>query len=99
MLFEQICVKAKEFGAKKLYISAHSAEESINAYKKYGCVFAEEPNKAHMEKESFDLQLEYKLFTSIQDIKTLIYNSNNDILSYLLQIASLIKKYIDYENY
>lgn len=31
MLFEQICVKAKQFGAKKLYISAHSAEESINS--------------------------------------------------------------------
>ena len=65
MLFEQICIKAKQFGAKKLYISAHSAEESINAYKKYGCVLAKEPNQAHIEKEPFDLQLEYKLFTSI----------------------------------
>lgn len=61
MLFEQICFEAKQFGAKKLYISAHSAEESIAAYKKYGGVLAEEPDRAHMQKEPFDLQLEYDL--------------------------------------
>ncbi len=61
MLFEQICFEAKQFGAKKLYISAHSAEESIAAYKKYGCVLAAEPDRVHMQKEPFDLQLEYDL--------------------------------------
>ena len=61
-LFERICSEAKRHGAKKLYISAHSAEESIAAYKKYGCVLAEEPDAAHIEKEPFDLQLEYNLF-------------------------------------
>ncbi len=61
MLFEQICFEAKQFGAKKLYISAHSAEESIAAYKKYGCVLAEEPDRAHMQKEPFDLNFEYDL--------------------------------------
>lgn len=60
-LFEKICLKAKNLGAKKLYISAHSAEESIAAYKKYGCVTAQEPDAAHIEKEPFDLQLEYDL--------------------------------------
>ncbi len=34
LLFEKICPAAKQSGAKKLYISAHSAEESIAAYKK-----------------------------------------------------------------
>lgn len=67
-LFEQICSEAKRSGAKKLYISAHSAEESIAAYKKYGCVPAEEPDAAHIEKEPFDLQLEYGLLPHIYEI-------------------------------
>lgn len=66
-LFERICFEAKCRGAEKLYISAHSAEESIAAYKKYGCVPAEEPDAAHIEKEPFDLQLEYDLTTHIKD--------------------------------
>ncbi len=61
LLFDKICLKAKRLGAKKLYISAHSAEESIAAYKKFGCTFAKEPDAAHTEKEPFDLQLEYDL--------------------------------------
>lgn len=62
LLFDKICLAAKQTGAKKLYISAHSAQESIAAYKKFGCVLAEEPDEAHLEKEPFDLQLEYNLF-------------------------------------
>lgn len=61
LLFDKICAEAKNSGAKKLYISAHSAEESIAAYKKYGCVPAEEPDAAHIAKEPFDLQLEFDL--------------------------------------
>jgi len=49
---------AKEKGAKKLYISAHSAVESQAFYKKMGCVEAEVYNKEHTEKEPFDCQLE-----------------------------------------
>ncbi len=60
-LFHLCCVQAEKFGAEKLYISAHSAEESISAYKKYGCKLAEEPDKAHSLKEPFDLQLEFRL--------------------------------------
>lgn len=52
---------AKEKGAKKLYISAHSAVESQAFYKKMGCVEAEVYNKEHVEKEPFDCQLECKL--------------------------------------
>lgn len=61
VLFERICREAKKFGAEKIYISAHSAEESISAYKKYGCVFASEPDAVHIEKEPYDLQLEFEL--------------------------------------
>ena len=60
-LFRKVCCEAKKLGAKRLYISAHSAEESINAYMKYGCSEAVEPDRAHIEKEPFDLQLEYDL--------------------------------------
>lgn len=49
---------AKEKGAKKLYISAHSAVESQAFYKKMGCVEAQWYDPVHVEKEPFDCQLE-----------------------------------------
>lgn len=49
---------AKEQGAKKLYISAHSAVESQAFYRSMGCVEAKEYNLAHVEKEPCDCQLE-----------------------------------------
>ncbi len=49
---------AKEKGAEKLYISAHSAVESQAFYKAMGCVEAEEYNAEHTEKEPYDCQLE-----------------------------------------
>lgn len=52
---------AKEHGAKKLYISAHSAVESQAFYHKMGCAEAEQYNHAHVEKEPFDCQLECTL--------------------------------------
>lgn len=52
---------AKEKGAKKLYISAHSAVESQAFYKKMGCVEAEVYNQKHVDKEPYDCQLECKL--------------------------------------
>lgn len=60
-LFALACRGARELGAKKLYISAHSARETIAAYRKYGCVEAEEINQALAEKEPCDVQLEYQL--------------------------------------
>ena len=48
----------KEKGAKKLYISAHSAVESQAFYRAMGCVEAKEYNKKHVEKEPYDCQLE-----------------------------------------
>ena len=48
-------------GAKKLYISAHSAVESQVFYRKMGCVEAAQADPAHVEAEPFDCQLEYVL--------------------------------------
>lgn len=60
-LFSMIKERAREMGAKKLYISAHSAVESQRFYHAMGCVEAKEYNSAHVEKEPFDCQLECEL--------------------------------------
>lgn len=58
----QLFCRAKEWaaakGANKLYISSHSAVESQAFYKSMGCTEAKLYNKAHTEKEPFDVQLE-----------------------------------------
>lgn len=55
---------AKENGAKKLYISAHSAVETQQFYRAMGCVEAEEYNQKHVEAEPYDCQLECSLLSS-----------------------------------
>lgn len=52
---------AKDRGAEKLYISAHSSVESQAFYRAMGCVEAEEYSRPHVEKEPFDCQLEVLL--------------------------------------
>ncbi len=52
---------AKEKGAKKLYISAHSAVESQAFYKAMGCVEAAVYHPRHVEEEPYDCQLECQL--------------------------------------
>ena len=52
---------AKAAGAKKLYISAHSAVESQAFYDAMGCREAEEYNPLSVEKEPCDCQLELPL--------------------------------------
>ncbi|MGN0998888.1 MAG: GNAT family N-acetyltransferase, partial [Faecousia sp.] len=49
---------AKGRGAQKLYISAHSSVESQAFYRAMGCREAEEYNRASVEKEPCDCQLE-----------------------------------------
>lgn len=49
---------AKENGAEKLYISAHSAVESQAFYRAMGCVEAEVYHQKHVEAEPYDCQLE-----------------------------------------
>lgn len=60
-LFHMAAEWAKQHGAKKLYISAHSAVESQAFYRSLGCIEAEEPNKEHIECEPYDVQMEYSL--------------------------------------
>lgn len=60
-LFKLACGEAKNIGAEKLYISAHSSKESQAAYRRLGCVEAEEINKEIAENEPFDIQMEYRL--------------------------------------
>ena len=52
---------AREKGAEKLYISAHSSVESQAFYEAMGCVDSQEIQRAHAEKEPFDRQLECEL--------------------------------------
>ena len=61
MLFARAAELANERGAKKLYISAHSAEESQAFYHAVGCHEAEEYDRTLHEKEPCDCQLEYIL--------------------------------------
>ncbi len=49
---------AKAKGAKKLYISAHSAVETQTFYKSMGCVDAQEYQQNHVAQEPYDRQLE-----------------------------------------
>ena len=63
VLFEAAATWAKENGAEKLYISAHSAVESQAFYRNLGCVEAQVYSQKHVEKEPYDCQLEYKLYT------------------------------------
>lgn len=60
-LFALCSEKARQLGAKKLYISTHSSEESQHFYKSVGCVDAEEMNKKLAEYEPDDRQMEFIL--------------------------------------
>ena len=60
-LFEKAAESAKDLGAEKLYISAHSSVESQAFYKRMGCVEASEYDPHHVEQEPCDCQLEYCL--------------------------------------
>lgn len=60
-LFARAKAWAREHGAAKLYISAHSAVESQAFYKKLGCVEACVYNERHVAEEPYDCQLECAL--------------------------------------
>lgn len=60
-LFNMAAKWAKDQGASKLYISAHSAVESQRFYEAMGCIEAAEYNEEHVKKEPCDCQLEYVL--------------------------------------
>lgn len=52
---------ARAHGAKKLYISAHSAVETQKFYHALGCVDALELDMGHVQAEPYDRQMEYAL--------------------------------------
>jgi GNAT superfamily N-acetyltransferase len=60
-LFHLAKTWAKEHGATKLYISAHSAVESQAFYRALDCEEAHEYSQFHVENEPYDCQLECKL--------------------------------------
>lgn len=60
-LFRLACQGARELGAERLYISAHSAQETMAAYHALGCVEAEEIYWPLAKKEPCDVQLEFRL--------------------------------------
>lgn len=61
VLFLAAAQWARKQGAKKLYISAHSAIESQSFYRAMGCIEAAEYNQKHVAAEPFDCQMEYAL--------------------------------------
>lgn len=60
-LFAALCDAAREIGAEKLYISAHSSRESQAAYRALGCVHAAEVDPVRAANEPCDVQMEYDL--------------------------------------
>ena len=60
-LFKLSVIKAKFMEAKKMYISAHSSEESQIFYINMGCVDAKEINNKLAGLEPYDRQMEYEL--------------------------------------
>ncbi len=61
VLFRLAMAWARGHGAKKLYISAHSAVETQAFYAKMGCVEAGAYHQPHVDAEPFDCQLECAL--------------------------------------
>jgi len=61
VLFMVCTERARRLGAKKLYISAHSSEDSQHFYTGVGCVDAKEISKRLAEYEPYDRQMEFVL--------------------------------------
>lgn len=60
-IFKLCCEKARELGAKKLYIGAHPSEETQGFYTSIGCVYAKEINEKIYNREPLDIQLECEI--------------------------------------
>ena len=53
--------KARQLGAKKMYVSAAPSENTVNFYLRLGCVLAREIDRELFELEPEDIHLEYTL--------------------------------------
>ena len=60
-LFLLAAEKARELGAKKMYVSATPSENTVNFYLRLGCVLATEIDQELFELEPEDIHLEYVL--------------------------------------
>lgn len=60
-LFQLACDEARACGAKKLYISSGPTKGTQEAYRRLGCVHAVEINRAAVDRNPADIQLEYLL--------------------------------------
>ena len=60
-LFLAAAAWARDQGAEKLYISAHSAVESQAFYHSMGCIEATQYQQGHVDKEPIDCQLELSI--------------------------------------
>ncbi len=60
-LFEIAAEKAKTLGARKMYISATPAENTVHFYQYLGCRLAEKVDAELFEEEPEDIHLEYVL--------------------------------------
>jgi predicted N-acetyltransferase YhbS len=60
-LFELAAKRARELGAKKLYISATPSENTIGFYLRIGCTLAREIDRELYDLEPDDIHLEYLL--------------------------------------
>ena len=61
ILFQHAIEKAELVGAKKLYLSAHSAYESQLFYRNQGCLEAKWIYPIAKELEPYDIQMEYEV--------------------------------------
>lgn len=60
-LFETAKAEAGKHGAKALYLSACSAQETIDFYLAMGCRVSPNPIQAYADREPFDIQMECPL--------------------------------------
>ena len=58
-LFDRVLERAKEVGAKRLYISATPSENTVNFYRRLGCVVTNELDPELFELEPEDIHLEF----------------------------------------
>ena len=61
VLFEQAVGRAREMGARALYISATPSENTVGFYQRLGCMVANEVDEALYELEPDDIHLVYSI--------------------------------------
>jgi predicted N-acetyltransferase YhbS len=60
-LFEKAVAKARELGARRLYISATNSENTVNFYLRHGCRVTDDPDPTLFELEPKDIHLEFEI--------------------------------------